>query len=217
MTVLIVGAVGAAPAAAQTSADLAALAKQLRVNQEQIRDYTWRSKYVYSVNGSVRRTDIYSVRYVDGWQEKMQISSEAAEGTVRRPDGKKLSKKEREAAYAFIMDVKGQLDAYLNPLFAERAVATAAATVEGDALVLRSRDVVTTGDEVEIRYSAATRVPRSAAITTTVEGSPVSLQLEFGTLEFGPNHPERTTTRAVWQGFQLEITTENSDYEEARP
>jgi hypothetical protein len=149
-------------------------------------------------------------------QQRMQISSEVDKKKVRRPDGSKLKKKEREAAYEFVMEVKSQLDGYLNPMFAEKAVTTATMTTAGDTLVLQASDVVTDGDSVQIRLSRPGLLPQVAVISTTVEGSPVSLEVEFNTLEYGPNHPARSVTRASWQGFQLEIRTENSDYEKVR-
>ena len=51
-----------------------------------------------------------------------------------------------------------------------------------------------------------------AAVETTVEGSPVSLTIDFASLEHGPVYPARSVTTATWQEFQLEIATENSDY-----
>jgi len=208
---------GAAGIAAQSPPDQQRMASQLRKNQEELQSYTWRSRYTYTVDGVTKREDVYTVRYAfGGMKEKMQISSKVDKEKVRRPDGSKLKKKEREAAYAFVMEVKSQLDAYLNPLFSEKAVATATMTTSGDVLVLESSDVVTPGDSVTIHYSLPSRLPRTAAITTTVGESPVSLEVEFGALEYGPNYPARSVTTATWQSFRLEITTENSDYEQVK-
>jgi hypothetical protein len=136
---------------AQEQLDLPKMAKKMRQNQEELRRYSWQTKTTFLVNDELRRSDTYTVRYVmGGMVEKMQINREVAKGKVRRPDGKKLSKKELEAARVFITDVKNQLDGYLNPLFAEKAVATSKVlTGEGNILLL-SQGVVTSGDSVEI-------------------------------------------------------------------
>jgi hypothetical protein len=205
---------GAMWSAAQEPPSQQQMADDLRSNQEDLLDYTWTSRYTYRVDGVQKREDVYTVRYVlGGMQEKMQISSEVDKKKVRFPDGSKLKKKEREAAHAFVLDVKKQLDGYLNPLFAEKAVATASMALEGEDLILRSRSVVTPGDTVEIRYSRSALLPRSMTVATAVDASPVSLEVEFGKLEFGPSYPARSVTAAAWQGLHLEISTENSGHE----
>lgn len=213
----IVAVLGAAGIAAQSTPDQQQMASQLRMNQEEIQNYSWRSKFTYTVDGVQKRVEEYTVRYfIDGTLQKMQVSGEVDKTKVRRPDGKKLKKKEREAAFDFVMETKSQLDGYLNPLLAEKAVSTATITTSGETLILQCRDFVTTGDSVEIRYELPGRLPKTAVIATTVGGSPASLEIEFGSLEYGPNHVVRSTTKATWQGFQLEIATENSDYKKIR-
>jgi len=200
---------------AQEQLDLRTMAKKMRQNQEDLRRYSWETKMTFLVNDELRRSDTYTVRYVmGGMVEKMQINSEVAKDKVRRPDGKKLSKKELEAAREFVTDVKNQLDGYLNPLFAEKAVATSK-VLKGDdgTLLLLSQGVVTSGDTVEITLAEATHKPVSAKIKTAIEGTPAALDVTFGSIEYGPNHPERSITTSEWQGFELSIITENSNYE----
>ena len=91
----------------------------------------------FEVDGVQRRVDTYTVRYVmGGMKEKLQISSDVAKGKVRRPDGSKFSKKELEAAQEFVFEAKRQLDNYLNPLFAEKAVASAVVMTNEETLLL---------------------------------------------------------------------------------
>jgi hypothetical protein len=147
-----------------------------------------------------------------GQIEKMQIDSEVAKGKVRGPDGKKLKKDDLEVARQFVVDVKNQLDGYLNPLFAEKAVRTATARAEGGKLILESEGVMTTGDSVVITLDRATKRPVAADIRTTVENSPVALAVTFDSIEYGPNYPARSITTSEWRGLQLTIITENSNY-----
>ena len=200
-------------AVAQQQLDLKKMASQMRQNQEELRQYSWETKRIFLVDGVQRRADIFTVRYVmGGMLEKMQLSSEVAKGKVRRPDGKKLSKKEQEAAMEFVVAAKDQLDGYLNPLFAEKAVATSKILEGGGTLHLLSHDVMTTGDSVEITLSESTHQPISASIKTAIDGSPVALDIEFGAIEYGPNYTSRSITTSAWQGFELAIITENSNY-----
>ena len=204
-------------ARAQEQPDLRKLAEGMKRNQEELRHYTWDSKVVFEVDGVQKRVDIYTVRYVmGGMVQKMQISSEVDKKKVRLPNGKKLSKKDREVAREFVMEAKQQLDAYLNPLFAEKAVATAIATKNNGTLRLRSNDVIKTGDSVEINLVQATRRPKTAQIKTAIGDSPVELEVGFESLDYGPNYPARSITTTSWQGIELKIITENSNYVEQK-
>ena len=198
---------------AQELLDLNEAGALMRRNQEEIRQYSWETRTTFLINDELQRADTYSVRYVMGGQvEKMQINSEVAKGKVRGPDGKKLKKDDLEIARQFVIDVKNQLDGYLNPLFAEKAVKTSTPRAEDGKLILESAGVMTTGDSVVITIDRATTRPVSAAVTTTVEGTPVSLDVTFGSIEYGPNYPARSVTTSEWRGLKLAIVTENSNY-----
>ena len=193
--------------------DKSTMAKRMRQNQEELRQYSWQTKMTFFVNDELRRSDTFTIRYVmGGMVEKMQIDTEVAKTKVRWPDGKKLKKKELEAAQEFIVDVKNQLDGYLNPLFAEKAVATANQLKGDGTILLIAQDVMNTGDTVEITLTEATHKPVSAKISSTVDGAPVSLNVTFGSIEYGPNHPARSVTTSEWLGFKVSIVTENSNY-----
>jgi hypothetical protein len=85
--------------------------------------------------------------------------------------------------------------------------------LEGDGTILLiAQDVMNTGDTVEITLTETTHRPVSAKIMATLEGVPVSLDLTFGSIEYGPNHPVRSITISEWQGFKVSIVTENSNY-----
>jgi len=201
------------PASAQSTPNLQAMGAGMRRNQETLRTYTWQSRVTFVVDGVQRRSDVYKVAYDEnGSLQRTQTGGETAKGKVRGPDGKKLSKKQLEAGRAFVLDAKNQLDAYLSPVFAERAVATATATVDGNDLRLESHDVVRPGDTVKIILSNATRLPKTLTATATIDGSPMTLDVTFGVLDFGPYHPAKSVTTTSWNGIQLTITTENSDY-----
>jgi hypothetical protein len=213
LAVAVTAVIAGANALAQEPPDLQELAARMKQNQEDLRSYSWQTKIVFSVDGKQKRADVYNVRYsADGFLQKTQINSQVDPTKIRRPDGKKLSKDEREAARAFAMEAKRQVDAYLSPLFAEKAVATATVVENGTTLRLRSRNVVAAGDSVEIAFERATMMPIALDVTTTVSFSPVALDVSFGAIEYGPRHPARSTTTTEWQGFKLTITTENSSY-----
>jgi hypothetical protein len=203
----------ALPCPAQEQVDRGEMAKLLRRNQEELRDYTWESRQVYEVNGVQRRVDVYSYRYNEyDMQEKMQLSSTVTKEPLRWPNGKKLKKEEREAAVEFAREARSRLFGYLSPMFAEKAVLGAEVETVDGAIHLRSRDVMTTGDNVEIVLDAATRRPRTASVAGTLEGSPVTLELRFAYEEYGPSFAVHSVTRSSWQGLELVITTDDSKH-----
>ena len=217
IAIAAVALTAASVSVAQQQVNLKTMASKMRINQEELRQYSWEMKMTFLIDDVQRRSDTFTVRYVmDGMVEKMQITSEVAKGEVRGPDGKKMKKKEQEAAREFVIEVKNQLDGYLNPLFAEKAIATAKVLEGGGEVLLLSQNVMTTGDSVEITLSESTHKPISATIKTAIDGSPVSLDVEFGSIEYGPNYPSKSVTISSWQGMKLTILTENSNYEYGR-
>ncbi len=205
----------AAHLSAQEPLDLRQMGAAMRANQEELRTYTWHSRTTFLVDGVQRKVEVFKVAYGENdWMQRTQIGGETAKGKVTGPDGKKLSKKQQEAALEFVSKAKNQLDAYLSPLFTEKAVATSHQTVDGDDLILTSKNVVNEGDAVTITLSNATRAPKTAKVAAVIEGSPMQLDVTFGVLEWGPFHPATSITTTSWNGMQLQITTENSDYSE---
>lgn len=199
----------------QEPLDLRTAGAGMRRNQEELRQFNWQSKITFLVYGAERRTDVYQVAYnEDGWLQRTQIDTKVADGKVRGQDGKKLKKKQLEAARKFVIEAKSQLDGYLSPLFAEKAVTTATSTVEGEDLILTSQNVVHPGDTVKIVLSKTTRLPRNMHAKATVDGSPMELGVTFEVLDFGPYHPARSVTTTSWSGIPVSIITENSNYSE---
>ena len=45
-----------------------------------------------------------------------------------------------------------------------------------------------------------------------IGGSPVELEVSFDSIDYGPNYPARSITTTVWEGIELKIITENSNY-----
>ncbi len=198
---------------AQDGFDLRAMSAQMKKNQEEIRLYAWDSKIVYSVDGVPKQTDTYSSRYnVNGFLEKLQTGSTVTKEKVRFPDGKKLSKKDREAAIEFIRKAREQLDVYLGPLFAEKAVSSATATAKDEEILLNAKDVVNAGDTVQVTLVRSSQRPLSMSVATSNEGQPLTLDVTFGSMDYGPNYVARSSTVTTWKGLELRIDTENSNY-----
>ncbi len=213
VAVAMITTVAGSVALAQGQPDLRKMAAGMRKNQEELRQYSWNSTVSFQIDGVQRRIDTYSMRYVmGGMLQNMQTSSKVEKGKIRRPDGKKLTKKEMEAAREFVSEAKRQLDNYLNPMFAEKAVMSAVATPEGEVLRLNAEGVITPGDTVEIELVESSLRPLTAKITTMIGDSPVELDVTFGSIDYGPNHPAESITTTEWQGMKLTITTKNYNY-----
>lgn len=198
---------------AQEPLDLDTLALGMKRNQQELRQYAWQSTTTYHVNGVQRRQAVYRIAYdSQGMLVKVQQSGTATKEKLRGPDGKKLKKDQLEAAYEFALDVRSQLLGYLNPMLAEKAVRTSEVTAEGETVLLRSTGVVAAGDVVEIRLDRASHRPLSLKADSTIGDAPVTLEVRFEAADFGPYYPVHSVTRSTWNGLELTITTDDSDY-----
>ena len=79
-------------------------------------------------------------------------------------------------------------------------------------LKLRSEDVVKQGDSVEFSVVDATYQPMIFEIQSTVDESPISVEITFQKLDDGTNYPARTIVKATFDGKPLKIETENFNY-----
>lgn len=212
--VLVAAAIAVADGArAQQPLDLDTLALGMRRNQEELRHYAWQSITTYLVNGAQRRQTVSRVSYdSQGMLVKVQRSGTVSKEKLRGPDGKKLSKEQIEAAYEFALDARSQLTGYLNPMLAEKAVRSSEVTEDGDTLRLRSTGVVAAGDVVEILLDRASHLPLSLKADSTIGDAPVTLEVRFEAADFGPYYPVESVTRTTWNGLEVSITTQDSDY-----
>ena len=200
-------------ARAQDQEAIQAAAASMKQNLESLRHYAWQSRVNVSVDGEQKRVTLYQVRYnLDGELEKTAMGGEADQKKVRGPIRKNVAKKKKKQAQEFATEATRTIEAYMSPESIKKAMSQAFARRDAGMLKLRSEDVVKQGDSVEFSVVDATYQPMTFEIQSTVDESPISVEITFQKLDDGTNYPARTIVKATFDGKPLKIETENFNY-----
>ena len=94
----------------------------------------------------------------------------------------------------------------------QKTISTAFARTEGNVFKLQAQDVVVQGDSILIEVLPATKQPVSIQVKSTLEGSPVVLNVMFQKLADGTNYVAKSTIDTQFDKKQLQVVTENFDH-----
>ena len=198
---------------AQEQPDPGKIATQMKENQEALRQYVWQSRISVEVDGEQKKVDLYQMRYnFDGELERTRMGGESEEKEVRGPVRKRVAEKKKKQAHEFADDVNQQLQAYLRPSTVEKALKTAFVRADQGVLRSQSQNIVKSGDSVEFALVQTTKQPMTLQVRTTIDESPVELNVTFQKLDEGPNYPARSIINTNWDNKKVTITTENFSY-----
>ena len=198
---------------AQEQPDPGKIASEMKENQEALRQYVWQSRISVEVDGEQKKVDLYQMRYnFDGELERTRMGGESEEKEARGPVRKRVGKKKKKQAHEFADEVNEKLQAYLSPNAVEKALKTAFARVDKGVLRLQSQDVVESGDSVEFALVQTTKQPMTLQVRTTIDASPIELNVTFQKLDEGPNYPARSIINTNWDKKKVTVTTENFSY-----
>lgn len=198
---------------AQEQPDPGKIATQMKENQEALRQYVWQSRISVEVDGEQRKVDLYQMRYnFDGDLERTRMGGESEEKEVRGPVRKRVADKKKKQAHEFADEVNKKLQAYLRPNTMEKALKTASVRADQGVLHLQSQNVVESGDSVEFALVQTTKQPMTLQVRTTIDESPVELNVNFQKLDEGPNYAARSIINTNWEKKKVTVTTENFSY-----
>jgi hypothetical protein len=198
---------------AQEEPDLQAIATKIQANQESLRKYSWKSRVAVSIDGEQKKLDMFQLRYdMDGQLQKTAIGGESNSKKVRGPIRKNVSKSKKKEAAEFANDLKILLAKYTEPEALQKTISTAFARTEGNVFKLQAQDVVVQGDSILIEVMPATEQPMSIQVKSTLEGSPVVLNVMFQKLADGTNYVAKSTIDTQFDKKQLQVVTENFDH-----
>jgi outer membrane lipoprotein-sorting protein len=196
----------AAPTFAESTKEIA---RGLRVNQQALLDFSWKSRAETTVNGKQKSVELFDVRYdMDGHLLKTPATTDTAAG--------KRKASRRNAGLT--PDMKTLVDAYthLTPvtLKAMFGKATVSPGVGDDSGLMRiqAEGVRALGDRVAIWVDRESKRPRRYEIEATLDGQPVRIETRFATLEDGPSYPARTTVRTQIKAKPLVFSIENFQF-----
>jgi len=192
------------------AADLRSFSAKFKQNQQELREYRWRSRVEMVLDGQSETVQVFEVGHdPDGTVRKTPVSD--------GEDRKKASKKRRQLQ-ALQTGLQALIDSYLQPdestaeqYFDQASVWQGQGRVESETR-LKARNVRRQGDEVSLWLDSETGVPQRLLIVTSSGGEPVRVTTEFAELEAGPFYPASVVVETEIKEKKLVMRTENFDY-----
>jgi len=200
---LIAAALATAPVAAGSAREIA---RGMRVNQQQLQDFSWKSRAEIKIKGKTRHVELFEVRYdMDGGLLKTPIDDPASDDRRSRR-GPGLEEEVRALADAC---------AHLTPivmkeLFAEATLAPGTGE-DADLVRVQAEQVGALGDKVDLWVDRQNR-PRRSTVATEIDGRPVRIETEFARLDGGPAYPVKTTVHTEIKGRPATVEIHNFDF-----
>ena len=196
-------------AAIAGAADLRSFSNKFKQNQQELREYRWKSRVEMLLEGRAETVQIFDVSHdSDGGLRKAPIPADQ--------NGKKLTKKQRQLL-ALQLDLQALIDAYLQPdertaeeYFDRASVWQGQGRIEGETH-LKARNVRSQSDEVSLWLDSKTAVPRELLIVTSAGGEPVRVTTEFTRLEAGPFFAESVVVETEMKEKKVVMKVENYD------
>jgi hypothetical protein len=192
------------------AADLRGFAEKFERNQQELREYRWKTRVEMVLDGRSETVQLFEVNHdPDGMVRKTPVSG----GDYT----KKASKKQRQLR-ALQIDLQALIDSYLEldestaeQYFDQAAVWQGQGRVEGETR-LKARHVRRQGDEVSLWLDSETGIPRQLLIVTSASGEPVRVTTRFALLEAGPFYPASVVVETEIKEKKLVMKTEDFDH-----
>ncbi len=196
-----------------------------RANHEALRQYSWKSRTDVLVDGTSKQVRLEQVRYdFDGRLQKTTIGGGQASAESSRPGPpgkpgevrKRVVAKKKDGFRDLLADLAELAEAYahLPPdrvhAFAARATTTRGQGVETGSVRIQGTDVLSRGDRLTIWVDPVGFAMRRVEIVTSYDGHPVTMLVDYRTLDIGPAYPARSMLR--YPRKQIEIVVETFDY-----
>ena len=203
-TLLALLLVPATPAGAGSAKEIA---RGLRVNQQALQDFSWKSRAEVTVGGKTRDVQVFDVRYdMEGGLYKTQIEAEPV--VKKRRPGRQIPSPELKAlvdAYTHLTPVT------LKEMFG-RATIHPGEGADAELMRVQAEGVKSLGDRVEVWVDRESKRPRRYEIVTEVDGKAVRIETEFRELDGGPSYPARTTVHTKVKAKPVVFSIENFDF-----
>jgi len=202
LAVAVVAAI-AAPLVAQ---EFGEIAEQFRRNGEAMRNYSWKSKVDFEIDGEVRSTQLFGVSFDD-------------EGRIHREpietDGKYT--KQQDIAETTLINIRNLIDGYVHmspeafkAAFGDNPRSIRAGTGE-EPTRIRASNVIARGDVMEVRVDPDTHRVLKLTLDTVLQKSAVHVVADFQEAEGGLSYSYRTVLTMQHKKKDLRIVHENFD------
>lgn len=192
-----------------------------RANADALRSYTWKSRTELKLEGEVVNVRLEQIRYdFDGRLQKTQIggsTASAESGGRGGPLRKRVVARKKDEFQDLMGDLAALAGSYaqLPPdalrAFAARATITMGQGIDGGALRVQGRGVLSPTDEMVILIDPMTLMIRRVDVTTALEGKPVFITADYRSLENGLTYQTRSLLR--YPDKRLDVTIENFEHQ----
>jgi hypothetical protein len=191
-------------------------------NRKALQDYGWKSRMETSLDGEIVVSSLSSARYdASGEVVKDPIDVESPTPSplrpVRRHKAKKLGKKVERTRQGLVKLIGSYIEIGPDKLQAAFRDARVTEGSSGGFTLIRTRNVIRTGDQMKILVDPETLAPRRFEIVSSLEGEPVQLRTQFVDMELGPSYPAQIVIETEIKEKKMVITTENFDYARIDP
>lgn len=221
-TALLLG-IAVATAMAGQQQEFAAAQK---ANHAALRQYAWKSRTALKRAGEVKQVRLEDVRYdLDGDLQRTVIGGEpAAEDGPSGPGpaGRikaRIAARKREAVKDMLAELAALAESYAHAGpermrgFLAGAAISKGEGIESGTLRIRGRDVVAIGDEMTAWIDPTSYALRRVSITTTHNAHPLTIVVDYRTLDSGLTYPARSTL--AYPAKSLEVVVDTFDYARA--
>jgi len=204
------------------SPDAAAAAQKFgqaaKANAAALKQYAWQMRVEVTHKGETKPAKLYAMRFgSDGTVEKTQLTADAAPAPAPSGRGGRLKEHVKDKKVAEAKEWAGELSdlvkGYLTPTpavlqtFFGKSTTVAA---PGGLMQIVASDVIAPGDKMVYEVAPATQALQRFMFSATLDGDPVSGQVQFATIPNGPNYAATTTVDVPAK--QLSAKIENFQY-----
>jgi hypothetical protein len=211
-----------AAAAVQAATQFTEFVQAQQANQAAMREYTWKSRTELKLKGETKNVTLEQVRFdLDGRLQKTQVGGSGQGQAPARPALHPLGgvithrlaskKKERFEDLMEELDTLAAAYAHLSPDQLRAFASRATVTKEQGSTRLSGRNVHQAADMMTAWLEPSSAAMRRVEVGTSLDGKPVTLSVEYRSLENGLTYQARTVLR--YPEKEIELTVESFEYQ----
>lgn len=196
---------------------VAALKQSVALNQQALRQYTWRETVEMILKGETKSTKVSQCQYgPDGTVQKAEIGTQPPPTQHRGLKGKIIAKKKGEME-DYMQRVASLIKRYVPPdgSLMQQSFQSGQAAIQplgGGIVTLIFRDYAKAGDTVSLTFDTTSQKIRGYDVNTYLDApnDVVTLKVVFDNLPDGTNYVAQSVLNATAK--QIQIRTTNSSY-----
>jgi len=204
--------------------DASQFAQAQKDNAAKLKEYTWKSRTELKLKGESKKITLEQVRYdMDGQLQKTPIGGapeaqqqQQQQSSGGRSGGRLKQKIIEQKKEEFADTMKGLVQlassyASVKPEKWQQFMQTATKSQENGVVKISGKGVQLPDDSVAICVNPQNWMLQRVEIQTIYDKNPVSIKLEYKSIQDGPTYPGRTSLS--YPAKQIELTVDNYDHQ----